>query len=501
MANGTGETSRPGDAYLSSVLINIYAVIKTKLTQNKIKEKLMLWSMFLPAGIMVLFFFILFFCIGYTGDEYKYAALFKTSGFVGGLKKLYYIMGFRYSHFFFIYLMLAVVKNSIYYPYTILLVYTSLFTIWYWSLNNIVTFVLNKWLELNVNKVIIRVLSVMLLVQFFFTTSQASEIYTYIASSMSYMMPIIFVCVALTCFISTRNLFREYILLLLCSVFIGGGAENVSMFVIIMCVVYGWIFRNSLTVNKVYKNKFIFFTVLLVACSCIAYTAPGVHLRLKNDDVISGKGVPLNLLSYYVLTFRSLFQNLFSARFCVGVLTFFPWIIVGAMCLKPGEPDNSVVYEKVKKVFSLILFTTILCFFFHVVLTLFLFHNYGYMRIWFPVNFFIAVNLSILFFYFGLKYSSFVYRFSIVFYSVTVLVCAYCIFHVPKIWHYSKEYNDRILFLKRNNEQFKGKVIIVKPLPEGDILSVSDISSDPDYEVNTCFSTFHGLKYRVRVLK
>src|SRR5574337_6418 len=107
--------------------------------------------MIVTVSIMILFFMILFACIGYSGDEYKYAALFKMNGYWGGLKKIYALSSFRYSTFFFIYLMIAALRDSTYYPLSTLGVYIFLFAIWAWSVRDSILYMLNKRLGLIVS--------------------------------------------------------------------------------------------------------------------------------------------------------------------------------------------------------------------------------------------------------------------------------------------------------------------------------------------------------------
>ena len=142
-----------------------------------------------------------------------------------------------------------------------------------------------------------------------------------------------------------------------------------------------------------------------------------------------------------------------------------------------------------------------LCFVFHAALTLFLYGNYGYSRIWFPVNFFCAIFLGLTLFYFGVKFQTLVYRMHLLSFSLGCMLTGYFIIHVPKIWNFKEEYLGRIAFLKSHNNQFKGKIIVMKPLSDSDILSTNDISGEPNYIVNTSFSAFYDLDFKVSKTK
>ncbi|MBL7892265.1 MAG: hypothetical protein JNL63_06525 [Bacteroidia bacterium] len=472
--------------------------VHTNLFSQSVKERILTWSMIIPAAVMLIFFVMLFGCIGYTFDEYKVALMARTSGYWKGLKQIYYIGNFRYSGYFFNCLVFSFVKNSIYYPFTIMATYLALFVVWFKSIHTIVLFVFNKFTGLAVSKTIAAVLSIMFMVQLFFTTSQASEIFTCIGVTANYLTQVVFLMFFASRMLLLKPGYIEYILVVVCGIVIAGCAESFSLFVILLSVAFSVLFYVKFNISREHKLRLILFTVVLIIASVITYTAPGVRFRSEHDTVISNGVVPGNLLSYYVFTLRSLLSNLFPVRFWIGLLTFFPWLVVGAINSKQVELTN-VLFGKLRNIFGVTFLTAILCFCFHIALTLFLFGNYGYMRIWFAVNFFIAESLCVLFFFIGLKAGVLVYRFFIFSYSLTCLVVSYFIIHIPKVLNYSHEYQKRITYLKANNTNFMGQVIVVKPLPESDILSVSEVSTDPEYDVNACFSDIHGLIYKVKL--
>ena len=455
----------------------------------------LLWRLMLvPAIIMMVFFGVLFWSLNYAGDEYRFAVLFKTKKYFDVMHLLYFKESFRYATFTFYYLIYGVIKDSLFYPLIKLIVFSFLFIVWIISLKNILLFAVQKCPNFSITTFQLYVLTMMFIAQLFFTTSQASEVWASVCGLICYIMPFIFLSFGISCCLFVGLKVIQYPSIILSSILVAGSAENVSLFLIITCSFFLLIFSPK--INADFRRKFLLFFGALFVASMVTYFSKGTLTRAQFDSVISNHCVPKNLTGYYVFTFYDLLLNLFSARFWVGLILYFPWLIFGAIGSK-----NLELIECSKMVLKATLFLLLFCLMFHVALTQFLFGNYGYMRIWFPVNFFTTLFFSSLFFYVGVRYLTRIsVHFLFVFFTIGITFC-YCSIHIINMLKFNNAYYTRVNYLKDNSNIFVGKVISIETLPASGILCSSDITSNPDHYMNYYFVTVHGLNFKVKLDK
>jgi hypothetical protein len=456
---------------------------------NKYNITLNIW---LVTGIAFLLFLLLLFshlCFGY--DEYIWKTLYERHGFSGFFRHIYDSMSFRYSTHFYIYLTFNFSGPA---SYRIFVFISQLFTfsILLVSLYAVFKTIFRSWLSMAISGLHLLVSALITGAGLYYLTSQIVEIYTYTSSFYSYFMPVAFFCLALSVIISEKNGFRSWLMLFIASFSVGGSAENVSASFLACTGIFFLVavLRSKFDLRILFADKRILklfvFVLLTSLFTLIAYTAPGAsnraaqeatNLLLKSNALFAPHQLDIFLGKYFHIS------NL------AGVLLLCWFIYLGTLI--PGEKKGLV-----KKIFYWCCWSFAISVLIHLAITKLIFDSYGYLRIWYPVNFHMCLLLVAVLLYAGtrLRTSGAIAVSTGAAFVSLLFILTYSIRHYPKVRSFSEAYFERrseianACAITPENE-----IYISKKLPDPDILYYDKFVRFPKDSLTVYFCIFNEI--------
>jgi hypothetical protein len=424
-------------------------------------------------------------CFGY--DEYIWKTLYERLGFSGFFAHIYDSMSFRYSTHFYIYLTFNFADPG---TYRLFVFISQLFTfsVLLVSLYSIYRTVFRAWLQMNVSRWQLLASSLITGASLYYLTSQIVEIYTYTSSYYSYFMPVAFFCLGLSCVISEKKTGWILVLLFIASFSVGGSSENVSAS-FIACIGVFFVFQLFKLKRRVFSDprmrKLFVFILLTSVFALIAYTAPGARNRaageaanalLKSNELFAPHRPDVFLQKYFHLS------NL------VGLLLLSWFVYLGHFV-----PQQK--FALVKRIFIQCSIAFVVSVLIHLLITKVIFDSFGYLRIWFPVNFHMCMLLVSGLFYAGTKARA---SAAAAISSFGGLICLcflvlYTFRHYPKVTSFSELYFARREEVIENCTKSGDQLYISRQLPDPDILYFDKFVRLPKDSLTVYYCVFNEI--------
>lgn len=447
-------------------------------------------KIFLAAGILFLGFILFLFsqvCFGY--DEYLWKTMYSRMGFTGFFHHIYDSLSFRYSTHFYLYLTFNYASPATYRLFNFFS-QTLIFLLMMISVYSAFKTYFANWLNYHLSGIDLLASTLITSAILYFLTSQIVEIYTYTSSFFSYFMPIAFFCSAIALVLKEKTKKLHILLLGLCAFSVGGSAENVSASIIggSSIILLYFFCKMNFRLADFFRNshikKMLFFILLTFCFALIAYTAPGARNRaaqeatntlLKSNPIFAPQALDVFVTKFFHLS------NLTG-------LIFASWFL--HLGKKTGIGRSPTV-KKILWLSSIALISSVLI---HLLITKAIFDSFGYLRIWFPVNFFFCIFIMCFFIFAGTRLNLLWTKLFSISGGVLslLLISAYCIRHAQKIHKFSSTYFERPIDIMAKCKN-QGEEIISKPLENPDILYFDKFVRFPEDSLSTYFCIFNEI--------
>ena len=341
---------------------------------------------------------------------------------------------------------------------------------------------------------LIVVYALLFVFSFFYLTFNTGETWFWFTSECMYLWPVIALLYGSYFFLSKEIKTLSLVLLVSCFLFIGGGSEVVALEVL-MALLMAWIllYRNRMFGQQASLNKrLLTISIGVVILSLfIAWLGPG---RLLRQEALNPADISQQLLLILKASLYFLLAQLPLKTHWI-LFSLVPWLVL-KNSLMPGEKKPiPVVFRSVARDFLIFL----LFVFINFIIVAFLLRSFPPYRTWITLSLALAVFCAIT----GWRLGSLVQKQGVVWASViyfvlvVMLLIAYINSQGSLTAQYSKEVDDRMIYLK-NNSAVEKPVLDLKPLPSSGLLYSAEINNDTSYFTNKQLREYLELKSAVR---
>ncbi|HEY1038245.1 MAG TPA: hypothetical protein VGF30_02520, partial [Bacteroidia bacterium] len=366
-----------------------------------------------------------------------------------------------------------------------------LFTLTSLSICSITNVIFSDWLGVQLSKVQKLISGFVFSAALYFFTSQIIEIYTYTSSFFSYYMPVSFLCFALSIIIKERATAWMYLFLLLSAFSVGGSAENVSASSLACLGLFFSValLRKKFAIRELFADKRIrklFVFIILTSCfAVVAYTAPGARNRAltEENNLFLKANVLFSPVDFDIFLWKFSHPTNIMAVMILGWFTYLGFLI-------PGD-KKKIVRSILGWTFGFFIVAVSV----HLLITKVIFDSYGYLRIWFPVNFYICVFSASFMLYFGVMIRNKLKRAApLVFGGLSLFfVCFYFYRHYLPVSEFSYKYFERRAYVKNHCNSNPADSLIVPRPGNPDILYFDKFLRFPQDSLSTYFCIFNEI--------
>lgn len=336
---------------------------------------------------------------------------------------------------------------------------------------------LNKFFTPHLPGYYVLILSSVFVIAFYFTTTNAIEVWFWPIASTIYLYSVLFFMLGVSELLINKNNLKTYLATFTFFIFLGGTAENFALIAFALIIYFEAV--NFINTKRLYPKNLI--AIISTAIfPIINIFSQGVKNRIEFEIYMLGI-IP-----------NKTFAESMSIYFNMPRLSFFAAILLLVFCIaihlkQKGFSFNYNAFSKIKTI-VVIGFIFIAGTFVPLVLV---FGNLGPSRAWVPLSFIICLLLFILAIYTGSKlhFHRFIKHSSTIL-NITAIVCIFILSlyfikqkRITDI--FSKAYDDRIEHIQGISQiTSDGNYLIVEKLPDSGILSSQELSKKDDIIIN-----------------
>jgi len=435
-------------------------------------------TLFLLAIFFLFFLSTIYFHAKPTGDDLELILLFKENGFLNTLQFNFSQFNFRHVPliiFYLLYLakMSAIAQLVLFSLVTFLLIY---------GLKGIVFFPLQNKLKKPAAKIINYFIPVILLASIYSFTFASVEIFTSPIILLYYLMPVATALAGFSIlFKKNKNRLHNCAMVLL-FFSAGSGAENVSLLLWILFVLFFYELKtkNRLSIQNKFNYIIIYALLPFAFSSLLVYIAPGSlnRIHIEHEALHISKNIPLE--NPIITITNQLADCFYQAKSLLSASWLIFWFIIGLLFPFSIIPENLKLFNRIGLV--VILLSFILSTF----LSVYVFKGSAPIRIWFVTNIATCCFLSINSFLLGTRASHKVTPILItgILVLTTPMFLYYWASKINQVAIYSFHYQTRIHLMKIN----PGKTLYFPPLPTPSVLAAVEINSNPLHNTNLRFA-------------
>ncbi|HEX7414580.1 MAG TPA: hypothetical protein VF411_11100 [Bacteroidia bacterium] len=437
------------------------------------------------------FFLALFSSIRCEPDDMIISLEFRDSSFLKTFLGRYHLYSFRPVYTLCSFFTMGYSNNPADYSLSIFAFYIVLYVLLLFAIYKLLQELFSlRGLSLR-EKFLLLSLSNILILCLYFLTTERIEIFGWVSASIIHLVPVVFVFLSVWLIIKQSKTI-DYVLLVIASAIIAGGAEHISASMIasisgiLLLLIY-----NKRKDKQFYKDnkkqimKGIFFVSSLAVFLIICISNPGVNLHFNEVhqqtdgfaafhninilDTIKLFCKPHKLVGLiFLIAFWALFQNIFK-------ITYNPKI-------------------KLSYFFVILFCVTIVS----AAASIYAYHTLSVGRIWFvlDISLFVLLSACIVKFLPTRKIKPIVVLGSTAVFLITLV--SFDIRHIPKLLLFSSEYDKIIYSLQQKPAE---ETIILNSFPKSDLTNQVELSDDPNNQVNQLFCRFYNIKAKVSVKK
>ncbi len=227
----------------------------------------------------------------------------------------------------------------------------------------------------------------------YFSTSESIEIWFWLGASTIYLIPLIFLILGFAFLFSNSNSFFSYLLLIISFIIVGGGVEIFALitFFLLCLIVLVSFFKNDFLSLKNLRKKGVLSIISVLVLLIVNLSSKGTTHRHDLESVSKHSFDLIAEFNRFVMSFLE-FRNILALILLVLVLK------LGKVLADYGLQFKVVSLKKIIGFNFLFLLVIALITFIPLI---YVFHDFGPKRAWFPINFFISLSLFSITLYLG----------------------------------------------------------------------------------------------------
>jgi hypothetical protein len=330
----------------------IFDLLKKKINPSQISLfKKLLFVLTYSNIIFAGYFLFLSYYNYFTLDDYCYIAQYKTHGLLGSVSAWYYDWQGRFAQQFVINVILFFSQkiNSLA-PFFI-----SFAILWIFLIYSYLKWCVKIFLSNNIikNYLILQVSAFVFFLILWLSIDRST--FFFASMSISYYGGSFALFALIYFIINDKIKHYQYILLVISSIYIGGGVESyalLGLLMLVLLVLFLFVFSKS-KINRSLIIKTVVSFLLIAICFGIMYKAPGNNVRrVQYSDITIWQSLPLALNSTYHFFKIELASKVSYLLLIVSVFSF-----LGSFFRDKKSPDEEGFY-----LYSIILFFSLLLF-------------------------------------------------------------------------------------------------------------------------------------------
>ncbi len=357
------------------------------------------------------------------------------------------------------------------------------------------------WQNSTINKFQKILLAVSSVAMLFFLSINTGETWFWFCSLSSYLWSIVAFVWGLSFLFSNKKNVLTYLGIISCFVYCGQTSEVYSVvYGILFLVLFIFQLKKNNHYNDFIKNSFnrklITITCSLGISFFIVLIAPGNYSRATQFPTPT----LINTIELIARMSFKLFFYFIPQKLIYVFIFSIPFLLVGKL-LNNGEQINFKPFFKKIQFATLLLFISIIIVFASIAI---LTSQSGEYRVWFIISFLLTIYFITLSFYAGYlglistKKIELLKKISLILGIIILMYDLITQFETTK--KYASSYDERIIYLKKKNEEIKNDtLLILPPLHSSGMLFSSEISNDTSHFTNKELRLCFNLKYHIAV--
>lgn len=452
---------------------------------SKILNKKEKYFRFLLVFTALLFLFLHLFAAYVqqaTPDEMSQVYLLQQYGFSGTYFHLSEYFNVRWISLFVSNAFLFFMQNSQSYRMGSVLIYTSIVVLFVFSFHKLLS-------ELKIKCEGSIWLGIIFYTSFYFFTVASIELFGWVSGALTYLLPASVFLFFIACWFKTKWRLIDYVSLFVCSVILGGCAENFFVFAILLSAFF--MIYNYFHKPGSIKSYSIKFSIFLFA-SFIGFLPGKSILGIKNKihvlkDLPDEFAIKSNSMSdsFFISDFHFFEPRMLFAVLLLGLCA---WVI---------SPQLKISSKILKYCFWFLLGVILLNF----TASFYLFGNLGSGRFWSPVYFFAFLMIFLLLINFLGKQGD---EKNILIHTrlATAAACAlilsyYTIDHFPALYKYLKHTNELSAAIELHKAKNEKGALSVKSYPSPEIIVENVITRDTSHFFNVCLVRYYQCSFPI----
>jgi hypothetical protein len=458
------------------------------LTANKLNKKILSPVVILLSILSAVFFLVLFSSVRCEPDDMVAGLNFRHHSFLEIYRNNYWYDTFRPMYPLLMYFVVGITSNINYYPIAVSILYTCIMGVFVFSVYKLLQRLFTFDSKLTpFNKMLLACFSLLFLMSLYFTTTNRIEIFAWLSGSVSHLVPVIFIFISAYVLIKEHKK-RDYLYLIVCVFFIGGGAEHIAPALIATVGICMFLFfykrkdkKKVFQENKPLLFKIVFFSTLLSLFFLFTVITPGAWHRYYNtQQYVKIHSPERNLEILHII------KSLLRPYKLTGVaFLFFTWMFFIKMFRVKLRMTIHWKYH-IATLIVVTITTSIFC--------AFCYNTLNVDRMWFVFDLIVFIIVSALIIEIVssrkanvlLSYSGIIY--------VLGMVILFDIRHIPTLLTYSSTYDNFILSLQQKNTR---ELVQTKELPSPDLIMQTPLNTDPEDGFNVMFCNFYNIQAKV----
>ena len=455
------------------------------LTANKLNKKLLSITAAITALFFILFLIILSASIRCEPDDMIMNLTYRELGFRKAFFHWYWHYSFRPLYSLIAFLCIGYSNQTNLFPYSSFVYFMVLYAVWIYSIYKIVQIIFKIQLDSFYQKINLLISSVLSIASIYFLTSDKIEIYGWLSASFNHLAPIVSVFIAIWLII--KPLYKlDFFAIPFVAFISAGSAEHIPGIAIsggLVVLVYTFLSKEKKVISNHAIKKLIFYISSTFIFLVVFITNPGIsdHLRETHQAAIG-------IASVSKISVPDFLHAFFKPHKIIGIL-------LSASSVLLLKDYFSIASIKIPS-WKILLPILILILGITAALGVVAYNSISVGRMWFPLDVFSWVLISLFF----LRYLP--YSFSkvsiTVFVFTALIILDYSLKHSYALWQFSSQYDKMVNSLQ---QEPVGKITVIDHFPEPDVSNQVQLKEDPNAPENEQFCLFHGIKSKISVKK
>lgn len=485
---------------------------------NILSDRIFKYALGLTSFLFLSFYLILSYHNRFADDDLLFLAQLVDEGWLGTIKINYSYWSFRWSGLITFLSWFSLSDTFSNFRYYIFVYHIASITLLISSAFFLIKVTFRKLSSHSVPRSILLSYAVVFCASLYFITFQAMEVWHWVTVSFFYVVPLALCLLGTAFIIRERQHFIDYIVLIVCFAYIGGGVENFALLLLCLLGITLAIllYIHQFDVKKIISNtlfkKLFVASIALAMSTTFTVTAPGVSNRMAfHDSEYMGhyaqkfsEDVDVHISNIVLLEATHFVYRIGHRKHIAFVLLVSLWVFFGFYFRKHGIKKGTVFDTfSVQKlvILSIALFLTVSLITF--LPLVYVSGDLGPERSWMPISLCIQILSVFWFFYLGYKINSlsmYIRSLMILLFLGSILILSlYISRQYPVVSAYSKAYDIRIALMDSENQNGRNNTLVLEPLPSPGMLMSGEISPEVSGRFNRYWERILKLNYEIKV--